>query len=135
MRLCTFEVATHIGRQRRLGAVVDDGVVDVNFAVAREHHSYSLADALVPPTMRGLLEGGARALHFAQEALAKLPPGPCRGERDETIRYRWEELRLLTPLPDPRSLRDFFAFEQHVKVCFERRGLRMPKDWYVIPVY
>jgi 2-keto-4-pentenoate hydratase/2-oxohepta-3-ene-1,7-dioic acid hydratase in catechol pathway len=135
MKLCTFEVATHVGRQRRLGAVVEDGVIDLNFATAREHRSYSLADALVPSTMRGLLDGGARAMHFAQEAVAKLPPGPCQGERDETIRYRMDEIRMLTPLPDPRSLRDFFAFEQHVKVGFERRGELMPQEWYEIPVY
>ena len=33
------------------------------------------------------------------------------------------------------SIRDFYAFEQHVKVGFERRGELMPQEWYEIPVY
>lgn len=45
MRLCTFEVHTHLGWQSRLGAVDDDGVVDLNFAAApRKPRSWSQWD-------------------------------------------------------------------------------------------
>jgi len=32
-------------------------------------------------------------------------------------------------------MRDFYAFEAHVKKGFEKRGEPMPKEWYEIPVY
>lgn len=34
-----------------------------------------------------------------------------------------------------RSLRDFYAFEQHVRTARARRGLDVPPEWYEIPVF
>src|SRR5436853_7610480 len=40
------------------------------------------------------------------------------------------------PLPvQPRSFRDFYAFEQHVRQARARRGLEVPPQWYEIPVF
>jgi fumarylacetoacetate (FAA) hydrolase len=39
------------------------------------------------------------------------------------------------PLPPVRSLRDFYAFEQHVKTCRAQRGLGMVAEWYLVPVF
>jgi fumarylacetoacetate (FAA) hydrolase len=33
------------------------------------------------------------------------------------------------------SLRDFYAFEQHVKTCRRHRGLDMVPQWYQVPVF
>lgn len=44
-------------------------------------------------------------------------------------------VRLRTPLPAPTSLRDFYAFEQHVRTARGRRGLDMHPDWYELPVF
>jgi fumarylacetoacetate (FAA) hydrolase len=33
------------------------------------------------------------------------------------------------------SLRDFYAFEQHVKTCRRHRGLDMVPQWYEVPVF
>ncbi|HET9086525.1 MAG TPA: fumarylacetoacetate hydrolase family protein [Acidobacteriaceae bacterium] len=135
MKLCTFEVKTHLGRHRRLGVVDRDGVVDVHFTVAHHLASYRLADAVAPPSLLGLLEGGTASMRAVQAAVAFLPPEMRTGKNDETLRYRWDEVRLVTPLPDARSLRDFFAFEEHVKRGFEKRGEPMPQEWYELPVY
>jgi 2-keto-4-pentenoate hydratase/2-oxohepta-3-ene-1,7-dioic acid hydratase in catechol pathway len=43
--------------------------------------------------------------------------------------------RLLAPIPRPPSVRDFYAFEQHVKTARQRRGLEMDPDWYELPVF
>jgi fumarylacetoacetate (FAA) hydrolase len=34
-----------------------------------------------------------------------------------------------------RSLRDFYAFEQHVKTCRAHRGLEMVPQWYQVPAF
>ena len=43
-------------------------------------------------------------------------------------------LRLLAPLR-PRSLRDFLAFEGHMKNAFSRLGRPIPDEWYEVPAY
>jgi len=43
--------------------------------------------------------------------------------------------RLLPPILQPPSFRDFYAFEQHVKTSRARRGLEMIQAWYEIPVF
>jgi fumarylacetoacetate (FAA) hydrolase len=39
------------------------------------------------------------------------------------------------PLPPIASLRDFYAFEQHVATCRKQRGLEMLPQWYQVPVF
>jgi fumarylacetoacetate (FAA) hydrolase len=39
------------------------------------------------------------------------------------------------PLPKVTTIRDFYAFEQHVKTCRRHRGLDMVPQWYQIPVF
>ncbi|HEU4328866.1 MAG TPA: fumarylacetoacetate hydrolase family protein [Roseiflexaceae bacterium] len=46
-----------------------------------------------------------------------------------------EEVKLLAPLPRPSSLRDFYAFEQHVATAARNRGRAVPPEWYNIPVF
>jgi fumarylacetoacetate (FAA) hydrolase len=46
-----------------------------------------------------------------------------------------EVARWLPPVPDPRTFRDFYAFEQHVKAARARRGLDMIPEWYQMPVF
>ncbi len=49
--------------------------------------------------------------------------------------FTFEEARLLSPIPEPPSVRDFYAFEQHVKSARTRRGLEMIPEWYEIPTF
>jgi 2-keto-4-pentenoate hydratase/2-oxohepta-3-ene-1,7-dioic acid hydratase in catechol pathway len=141
MKLCTFEVSTRVGRQRRLGAVTAAGVVDLNFACARllsdrvEPRPRKLASVVLPDNMLEFLEAGPAGARYAAETLEAVARGPGEGIDGETILYDRGEVRLLAPVPEPPSLRDFFAFEEHVKAGFERRGEPMPREWYELPVY
>src|SRR6266516_3029651 len=49
--------------------------------------------------------------------------------------YTLHELLLLPPIPEPPSVRDFYAFEQHVKAARAKRGLGMIPEWYEIPTF
>ena len=42
---------------------------------------------------------------------------------------------LLAPVPNPPTLRDFYAFEQHVKTARAKRGLAMLPEWYEAPTF
>lgn len=43
--------------------------------------------------------------------------------------------RWLPPVPDPRTFRDAYAFEQHVKAARARRGQDMIPEWYKMPIF
>ena len=141
MKLCTFEVATQVGRRQRVGVYVDGRIVDVNFATAwrqqqkDEPEPQRLADALAPANMLDFLRAGPRALHAARDAASGWGAACPSGVNGETLIYREAEVRLLAPLPNPNSVRDFYAFEAHVKKGFEKRGEPMPREWYEMPVY
>jgi 2-keto-4-pentenoate hydratase/2-oxohepta-3-ene-1,7-dioic acid hydratase in catechol pathway len=134
MRLCTFEIPTPLGPRQRLGAVTEAGIVDLNLACQRllerrgEPRPSKLAAVVLPDNMLEFLEEGATARCYASEALAALEPGAVGVHAPGDV-------RLLAPLPNPTSLRDFFAFEDHVKTGFAKRGEPMPQEWYEMPVY
>ena len=44
-------------------------------------------------------------------------------------------MRLLAPIPRPPSVRDFYAFERHVRSARAQRGLEMAPEWYRLPVF
>jgi len=143
MKLCTFEVHTPLGPACRLGAAMARGIVDLNFACARllaeqgDPQPQKVADALLPADMLEYLRGEERAAEWARRSLTAVDaaPGDASGPRGETLLYPPQHVKLLAPLPNPASVRDFYAFEAHVKKGFEKRGEPMPAEWYEIPVY
>jgi 2-keto-4-pentenoate hydratase/2-oxohepta-3-ene-1,7-dioic acid hydratase in catechol pathway len=46
-----------------------------------------------------------------------------------------DAVQLRAPIPRPPTVRDFYAFEQHVRTARQRRGLEMDPDWYQLPVF
>jgi fumarylacetoacetate (FAA) hydrolase len=49
--------------------------------------------------------------------------------------YRLADVDFRAPVLHPPAVRDFYAFEQHVKTARASRGLEMPPEWYEIPVF
>jgi fumarylacetoacetate (FAA) hydrolase len=45
------------------------------------------------------------------------------------------EVSLLAPVPEPPSVRDFYAFERHVAAGWRRRGAEIPGYWYEAPAF
>lgn len=39
------------------------------------------------------------------------------------------------PILEPPSLRDFYAFEQHVGTMWKRRDMQIPEAWYRLPIF
>jgi fumarylacetoacetate (FAA) hydrolase len=44
-------------------------------------------------------------------------------------------LTTLAPIPEPPSVRDFFAYERHVAAGWRLRGADVPEYWYEAPVF
>ncbi|MEA2126560.1 MAG: hypothetical protein QOI80_3342 [Solirubrobacteraceae bacterium] len=45
------------------------------------------------------------------------------------------DVALRAPVPEPPSVRDFFAFEGHVSAAWKLRGAPVPEYWYQAPVF
>ncbi|MCL4333330.1 MAG: fumarylacetoacetate hydrolase family protein [Candidatus Thermoplasmatota archaeon] len=52
---------------------------------------------------------------------------------DKLQKFGPSDLRV--PLPEVKSIRDFYAFEDHVRKARARRGLEMVQEWYDVPAY
>lgn len=143
MKLVSFLVQTPVGRFIRAGALHQQGIVDLNMACAamladqQEAQPARLAGATVPAAMLELLEGGPSAMAAARRAFdyaARTGEG-VRGPEGETVLYAASGVRLLAPLPNPPSLRDFIAFEDHIAATSKKRGQPIPPEWYKAPAY
>ncbi|MEQ8672662.1 MAG: fumarylacetoacetate hydrolase family protein [Aggregatilineales bacterium] len=62
---------------------------------------------------------------------------PLSLNRREKIVFQREDVTIISPVHPllNRSLRDFYAFEQHVKTANENRGRTVPSAWYEVPVF
>src|SRR5881296_2544741 len=43
--------------------------------------------------------------------------------------------KIRDPISRPPIIRDFYAFEDHVRTARARRGLQMPEEWYEFPAF
>jgi fumarylacetoacetate (FAA) hydrolase len=49
--------------------------------------------------------------------------------------YTLEEVRLLAPLPNPRSIRDYIGFEMHMLNASRSFGHTVGEAWYEMPIF
>ena len=80
----------------------------------------------------GRIEGD-RVIQLAAQTLQSFFTGG--GTAREHAEYRLDDVRLLPPVKHPPAVRDFYAFEQHVRTARASRGLEVPSEWYAIPVF
>jgi 2-keto-4-pentenoate hydratase/2-oxohepta-3-ene-1,7-dioic acid hydratase in catechol pathway len=145
MKLMSFQVQTPDGPAARVGALVDEGrLVDLTSACyvlllteesCDPRAAARIARALVPPDMVAFIEGGKRTLGMAREALAHVM---SRGEAPDgtPVVYPLAAVKPLPAVPRPPLLRDFMAFEEHVKGSVKVIGLeQVPEKWYAFPVF
>ncbi|MEO8571068.1 MAG: fumarylacetoacetate hydrolase family protein [Chloroflexota bacterium] len=60
---------------------------------------------------------------------------PRAADDDDAAVLVDRDLDFGPPILRPPSLRDFYAFEGHVRTMWERRGGEVPEAWYRLPVF
>ncbi len=112
MRLGTAIWAEGASERRALVAPLADGrladlarIERVRLAKLGEGAPESLADALVPPSLRRVLEAGPRGLARAKQTIQYAEKWAKRGDLPDTLAVRPEHARLLPCLPRPSALR------------------------------
>src|SRR3954447_22308537 len=69
------------------------------------------------------------------EALRELLEGFEPRDEDDSAVLDAADLAFGPPVLRPPSLRDFYAFEGHVRTMWERRGGEVPETWYRLPIF
>lgn len=111
MRLVTF----FAGRSSRVGAKLDEKIVDLNMALAgqldleAETRPYAMADVLLPPEMTVFLESGPRAMKDAVAVLSwmreRLQMGhEVRGPAGEQAVYLEADVKIGSPVLRPAKV-------------------------------
>jgi len=116
MKLVTY---LDLNKQPRAGVVHNDYIIDIKLA----------SGGTLPSNMLTLIKEQDR-FHTELNLLAS-----CPQPESWVFSVPLAEANLLAPLPKPSSLRDFYAFEQHVRTARANRGLPVPPEWYEIPVF
>ena len=80
----------------------------------------------------GRIEGD-RVVQLAAQTLQSFFTGG--GKAREHAEFRLHDVDLLAPVLHPPSVRDFYAFEEHVRRAHELHGREVPPAWYEIPVF
>ena len=75
----------------------------------------------------------ARGLRVA--ALGEIVDGYARAGDDDEAVLDASALDFGPPILAPPSLRDFYAFEQHVGTMWKRRDMEIPEAWYRLPIF
>jgi len=86
-----------------------------------------------PASMEALLEEWDAGLSLVQGASSGV--ASSGHATPSSTRYPLDNVTLHPPVAQPPSLRDFYAFEAHVKNARARRGLPVPPEWYELPVF
>jgi fumarylacetoacetate (FAA) hydrolase len=137
------EVNGPAGAPWRLAAGLDDIGIGIHWAdleLARRraiasHPSLAHDSALHRQPVTTLDNHLARGLRV--ESLAELVDSfiPRGGPDEDDAVLEADELRFGPPILRPPSVRDFYAFEGHVRIMWERRGGEVPEAWYRLPIF
>src|SRR5438105_8058209 len=76
---------------------------------------------------------GDRVIQLAAQTLQSFFTGGWQAR--EHAEYPLADVHLRPPVLHPPSIRDFYAFEQHVRTTRASRGVDVPREWYEIPVF
>ena len=109
MRLSTYKLANN--NKELIGLVKKDSLINLNEFFG----DISLVDLI-------------KKDNWKSETLKKI-------EEEKLVTHHINDVNLLAPIPNPNSLRDAYAFRQHVETSRKNRGLEMIKEFDEFPVF
>jgi len=109
MRLSTYKLANN--NKELIGLVKEDSLINLNEFFG----DISLVDLI-------------KKDNWKSETLKKI-------DEEKLVTHHINDVNLLAPIPNPNSLRDAYAFRQHVETSRKNRGLEMIKEFDEFPVF
>lgn len=123
MKLVDFYPTDAAEKYPRFGLVADERVVEIGESAKG--------------TLLGWLQNGqvrADELRMIADDLVAGADSVTLQGHERRI-YALDDVKLCSPLNAPPSIRDFYAFEEHVATANANRGREVPAQWYEVPVF
>jgi fumarylacetoacetate (FAA) hydrolase len=132
MKLISF---SHADRTH-LGTYIDGAVMHLQAAHTMQRFTQQEGDDLLPDDILAFLQLGDEAMATARKVESWFrAEGMPRIVHHTQVSYDASEVRLLAPVPRPTSVRDGYAFRQHVEAARRNRGVPMIKEFDEIPIF
>jgi fumarylacetoacetate (FAA) hydrolase len=138
MKLVTFRTDAH----DRAGVLAGDAVIDLANALAwHEHRAGRRCDAAhvtdrYGKGVLGFVEREAEARPAADAIVQSFQDRELPAVFDgRVLTHALRDVALRAPIPRPPSMRDGYAFRQHVETARRNRGLEMIPEFDQFPVY
>jgi fumarylacetoacetate (FAA) hydrolase len=125
MKLITFQPAPSV---ERLGFLLNDRVFDIASMRDAVQSNNQFTLPYLPSEILSFLRLGAPAMRDAK-VLNDMAPMMMH------LGIPVSEVTLMSPVPRPTSMRDGYAFRQHVEAARRNRGLEMIPEFDEIPIF
>ena len=112
MKLVTFK---NKEGQSRAGWLKDNGVVDMQLA----------SNGALPDNMLAFIDEHEKYFSIIKE----------KNLEASAATHAFNEVKLLPPLPNPRSFRDYIGFEMHMLNASKSFGHTIGQSWYDMPIF
>jgi 2-keto-4-pentenoate hydratase/2-oxohepta-3-ene-1,7-dioic acid hydratase in catechol pathway len=129
-----------VWKTSRAGFLYQNHIFDVQYTLFHFHSELSLDQ--IPTGLLQYIRQKDRytsGIHTSLEELNSWDEEEWQKQKEEQIQAPWvfsfNQEHLDAPLPVPSSVRDFYAFEEHVQTARSKRGLAMVEEWYHFPVF
>jgi fumarylacetoacetate (FAA) hydrolase len=111
----------------RTGLLIGNEIIDLELA------SGELGTPL-PHDIIAFLSLGEPAMAAAKK-VEEVASTDANAFRDKNARIEFASVKLLAPVPRPTSMRDGYAFRQHVEAARRNRGVEMIPEFDLFPVF
>jgi len=118
MKLVTYQKS----KTQRLGIFYNEFIYDIQTTAKKLKLD-------LPSTMKEFLEGEKKSLKLANKVFDAV-----KNKKVKT-RIKLSDVKLLAPVPNPPSMRDGYAFRQHVQTARRNRGVEMIPEFDQYPVF
>jgi 2-keto-4-pentenoate hydratase/2-oxohepta-3-ene-1,7-dioic acid hydratase in catechol pathway len=121
-----------------LGVAIKNTIVDLDELRTWAQGARFIPREDLPESMIGLIFSGSDAWKYVDKLVGALEgedPLTLKGAHRKPVGYTTDEVIIYPPLPNPESMRDFFAFEQYVKNVYAVWEKDMPSEWYDFPTF
>jgi fumarylacetoacetate (FAA) hydrolase len=130
MRIVTYEQ----NKSERMGFLIGSFVLDAEYGYAAAKASIHGHLEVLPSNVLEFLRLGETANHEAHKLCAWFASHHHAPTPSDSV-LALDSVRLLAPIPRPVSMRDGYAFRQHVETARRNRGLPMIDVFDEIPIF
>ncbi len=120
------------------GIYLDGAILNLQAAQSWAAAQRALPGELLPGSIYELIVAGPGVWQNALNVILSLEgedPAVIHDLHGVPLSLPVDQVFIHPPLPRPMSLRDFYAFEQHVTTAHKVRGKTVPEEWYQFPVF